>query len=47
MSAYQLHQDGDCGFSCPVCEEECAGCLQWIHECVCPTLPLDEDEDES
>ena len=43
MSAYQLHQDGDCGFSCPVCAQQCDACGEWLTQCVCPTLPLDED----
>jgi hypothetical protein len=42
MNAYQLHRDGDCGFSCPVCEEECDACGNHLHYCTCPTLPIEE-----
>jgi len=44
-AAYDLHRSGDCWpDTCPVCSQECDGCLEWKHECTCPTLPLDEDE---
>jgi hypothetical protein len=43
VSAYHLHQAGDCDpFSCPVCEQECHACGQWLTHCVCPTLPIDQ-----
>jgi hypothetical protein len=42
--AYYLHQNGDCGDSCPVCAEECRGCGQWHTHCVCPQLPIDTEE---
>lgn len=24
--------------------QECDACFQWLSECVCPTLPLDEED---
>lgn len=43
---YALHVSGDCGPGCQPCANECAGCLQWLHQCTCPTLPLDEDQED-
>jgi hypothetical protein len=42
VSAYQLHQDGDCGDSCPVCAQECDVCGNYFDHCTCPTLPIEE-----
>ena len=45
MSWYQRHQDGDCWpDSCPLCANECAACLHWLHECTCPQLPIDTED---
>ena len=31
-AAYDLHRSGDCWpDTCPVCSQECAGCLEWKH----------------
>jgi len=43
MTAYDLHREGDCGPSCPICAQECAACGEFSHWCTCPQLPLDEE----
>ena len=44
---YRLHEAGDCNpYSCVICDNECAVCGNWLKQCTCPTLPLDEEEDE-
>jgi hypothetical protein len=44
MSAY-AHADGDCWpANCPMCAQECEACGEWLHECTCPTLPIDHED---
>ena len=45
MSAYQVCMDGDCWpDTCPVCSQRCAACDGLPHECTCPQLPIDTED---
>jgi hypothetical protein len=47
VSAYQACRDGDCWpDTCPVCEQQCDACGEWLNEGVCPTLPIDNEDTE-
>ena len=46
MSAYAMHQSGDCNpWTCPVCLNTCDVCGHLGLPCLCPTLPLDDEEE--
>jgi len=43
--SYQAHMNGDCWpDTCPLCAAECDACGQWLHECECPQLPIDTED---